>query len=79
MREHCPELWPDDRRERKWTAHFLGAAGMEDTHVLVRHYAVLDEGEHLTEYPRTVELDWDEWLSGHHNYGLDVDGKELST
>lgn len=72
MLEHCPERWPKpDSRPRAWAAHFIGQT------VILRHYAVLRDGEELTEYPKTVELDAAEWADAHAQYGLDIDGRAV--
>jgi len=74
--EHCRDRWPKDGdRERRWAAHFLGPQGSDGTRVLLRRYAVLAKGEHLDDYPPTVELSWAEWAEGHGEYGLGLDGE----
>jgi hypothetical protein len=66
-----PQYDPD--RERRWVVHFIGGTGADP--VIVRHYAVLTPGEDLTENPPSHELTWDEWVAGHAEYGLTLDGQ----
>lgn len=74
MKEQHPDLWPPDGdRPRHWRAHSTGEGGA----VLLRHYAILEPGEDLTEYPKTIELTWQEWLDSHAYYGLNADGTRI--
>jgi hypothetical protein len=66
-----PKYDPD--RPRQWMAHFLGGPG--NNPVILRRYAILADGEDLTEDPPSVELNWGEWVNRHGEYGLDVDGQ----
>ncbi|GGM53142.1 hypothetical protein ACFFX1_55050 [Dactylosporangium sucinum] len=66
---HEPMSWNGDR-PRRWYASIIGAG----QNVVVRHSAILQPGEDLTEYPPTLELTWDEWVDTHSNYGLNLDG-----
>lgn len=43
------------------------------------HAAVLAPGEELTERPPRKALSWQEWVSTHADYGLDVNGRELES
>lgn len=74
MIEHKPELWPPDGdRPRTWGAVLLGPAAA-DTQVIVRHFAILEPDEDLTEYPKTLQMSWQEWTEHHADYGLNLDG-----
>lgn len=74
MIEQSRELWPPaGDRPRRWTAH--GSAVAEP--VVLRNYAITAPGEDLVEFPPTIELTWDEWLAGHADYGLHVDGTRI--
>lgn len=78
MDEQHPHLWPPDGdRPRIWSAHILGAVATPDATVILRHYAILDPGEQLTEYPKTLALTWDEWVASHADYRLTIDGQPL--
>lgn len=78
MIEHNKDLWPPaGDRPRQWTAQILGRPGAEDTVVILRHSAILEPGEELTEYTPTIELTWAEWEAMHADYGLDINGQPL--
>lgn len=78
MIEQNRNQWPPDGdRPRRWNAYFTGRFGTPDCTVIVRHYAILAPGEDLTEYPKTLELTWDEWLTSHVDYGLTVEGQPI--
>lgn len=71
MIEQKPELWPPDGdRPRQWGAMFAPGGGS----VLLRHFAVLEPGEELSEYPKTLLLTAQEWAETHADYGLNADG-----
>lgn len=77
MIEQSKGLWDyDPNRPRAWGAACVGPPGPDAT-VLLRQYAILAPGEDLTEYPPTIELTWDEWVAGHADYGLTVEGVPL--
>jgi hypothetical protein len=72
--EQHPELWPPDGdRPRQWVASVMGPGDP----VIVRYVAILEPGEELTEYPKTLELTADEWRDTHADYGLNVDGSRI--
>lgn len=79
MIEHHPDpstglSWPaKDDRPRRWSAIIFGQMGP----VVLRHDAILEPGEDLTEYPKTLELTIEEWRGSHAKYGLDLDGIPL--
>lgn len=59
-------------RERCWMGHVLS-----DTDVTVRHYAVLQHGEELTENPPTEVMTLAQWKLRHLEYDCDIDGMPL--
>ena len=68
--------WPlPGDRPRRWAAHGAGV----DENVVLRHYAILAPGEELDEFPKTIELTWDEWMTSHADYGLTADGTPLES
>ena len=80
--EHERDRWPgpDDTRQRQWIAAVTPGVG-----VVVRHAAVLADGEQLTEYPKTLELTWAEWTADVNGepahratYGLTVTGRPVA-
>lgn len=74
MIQQHPESWPaEGDRPRRWYATVMGPADP----VVVRHMAILEPGEDLTEYPKTLELTPDEWREGHAGYGLNADGTPM--
>ena len=63
---------PDPQpRPREWHAIFLGDL------VVLRHYAILAPGEHLTEKVPEKTLTWDQWRDTHADYGLELDGTRM--
>jgi hypothetical protein len=62
---------PPADRPREWHAIFLGDK------VVLRHYAILAEGEHLTEQVPERVLTLDEFLERHAEFGLDAEGQRL--
>lgn len=56
-------------RERVWMATTHGDM------VTVRHYAVLEPGEELTETPPTEVMTSAEWLQRHEEFDCDADGQ----
>jgi hypothetical protein len=72
--EQHAELWPaEGDRPRRWHASI---AGPNDP-VIVRHMAILEPCEDLTEYPKTYELSAGEWAENHGDFGLNADGSPV--
>jgi hypothetical protein len=72
--EQNPHLWPPDGdRPRQWVASVMGLGDP----VIVRYVAILEPGEDLTEYPKTLELTAEEWRDTHADYGLHADGSRI--
>jgi hypothetical protein len=63
-------------RARAWYVVFIGGIG--GSPVILRNCAKLAPGEDLTEDPPSHELTWDEWMTRHASYGLDIDGKPIA-
>lgn len=72
MIPHEPLQWNGDR-PRRWIAAFIAV----DQPVIVRHHAILNDGEDLNEYPPTLELTWAEWQETCDKFGLNADGSRI--
>lgn len=71
MDESLPQPQYNPERPRAWSAFFVG-----DT-VMVRHHAILADGEDLTENPPYHHLTASEWAERHRDYGLDINGQPI--
>lgn len=63
-------------RERVWLAHIQGRQPGDQ--VVVRHYAVLEPDEDLTENPPTQVMTYAQWRERHAEFDCTLDGQPIT-